>query len=231
MQKKQSIKNWAEDDRPREKLLAKGINSLSNAELIAILIGSGNRDESAVELSKRILNDLDNNLNELGKQTINNLLKYNGIGHAKAISIVSALELGKRRKLADIINKKTIKYTNDSVDYFSPILSDLPHEEFWVLLLNNSQKIISRHKISQGGIAVASVDTRLIMKIAIEKNASKIILAHNHPSNNIKPSKSDILLTINIFEAGKIMNIQVIDHIIIGDDKHYSFADEGVVFD
>lgn len=231
MQQKLSIKNWAKDDRPREKLLSKGLYSLSNAELIAILIGSGNKKETAVELSKKILNDLKNDLNELGKLKVNDLLKYNGIGEAKAISVIAALELGRRRKKFEIINKKKISNSKDSFNYFSPILSDITHEEFWIILLNHSQKIIDKYKISQGGIAIASVDARIIMKLALEKTASKIILCHNQPSGNIKPSKADIILTQNIYEAGKIMNIEILDHIIIAEDKYYSFADEGVVFD
>ena len=231
MQNSLNIKNWAKDDRPREKLMLKGINSLSNAELIAILIGSGNKKETAVELAKNILLDMDNDLNELGKQNISDLMKFNGIGEAKAISIIAALELGKRRNISEIINKKKISSVKDSFNYFSPLLRDIPHEEFWILLLNHSQKIISSHKISQGGIAVASVDIRIIMKLAIEKSASKIILSHNHPSGNKKPSKADILLTENIYKAGKIMNFEILDHIIIAEDKYYSFADQGVVFD
>lgn len=227
---KLSIKNWAIDDRPREKLLSKGIASLSDAELIAILIGSGNRNESAVELSRRILNSEDNNLNELSKKSIADLMKFKGIGEAKAISIVAALELGKRRKSAEIIEKKQISSSNDVFDFFNTFLGDLSYEEFWIVILNNSNKIIDKHKISQGGISETTVDVRLIMKLALDKLASGIILCHNHPSGNLKPSSADIELTMKIFEAGKTLNIKILDHIIISNSKFYSFADNGVVF-
>ena len=227
--KKTSIKNWAVEDRPREKIIAKGIDSLSNAELIAILIGSGNRDESAVELSRRILQSADNNLNELGKLNINDLKKNKGIGEAKAITIIAALELGRRRKLSDILNKKTIKSSKDVADLFQSKLGDLPHEEFWVLLLSRSNKIIHKERISQGGISGTIIDTRIILKTAIEKLASSIILCHNHPSGNIKPSKEDIKITEKISEASKLVDIQVLDHIIVTDSAYYSFADEGML--
>jgi DNA repair protein RadC len=227
--KKLSIKNWALEDRPREKLLAKGISSLSDSELIAILIGSGNKDESAVELSMKILNKVNNNLNELGKLSVKELETNKGIGEAKAISIIAALELGKRRKLADIINKKKIEGSKDVFELFQPILGDLPYEEFWILLLNRSNKIIDKYKISQGGVSGTIIDMRLILKNAIEKLASSIILCHNHPSENMKPSEPDIKITKKLKEAAKIMDISVIDHVIITDSSYYSFADEGII--
>ncbi len=222
---KLSIKNWAIDDRPREKLLNKGISALSDAELIAILIGSGNRDESAVELSKRILNTEKNNLNELGKRTIDDLTKYKGIGEAKAISIIAALELGKRRKLSEIIDKKQITASNDIFKYFEPFLGDLKHEEFWILTLNRSNKVIDQHKISQGGLSATIVDIKMLMKIAIDKLADAIVLCHNHPSGNLKPSDEDFMITTNIVRAAQTLEIRVLDHLIITDKNYYSFAD------
>ncbi|MEN8119396.1 MAG: DNA repair protein RadC [Bacteroidota bacterium] len=228
MSQKLSIKDWALEDRPREKLVAKGLQSLSDAELIAILIGSGNREETAVELSKRILKSAENNLNTLGKLNLNDLQKFNGIGEAKAISIVAALELGRRRKLSEIIEKKKIRSSKDIFEFFHPILADLPHEEFWVVFLNQSNKIIDKYRVSQGGIASTVIDVRLIMKAAIEKLASSIIMCHNHPSGNLKPSKSDIDITKKLRNAGEIMEIKVLDHVIVTDENYYSFADEGM---
>lgn len=227
--KKLSIKNWALEDRPREKLLAKGISSLSNAELIAILIGSGSKNESAVELSKIILNKVKNNLNELGKLTVNDLQANKGIGEAKAITIIAALELGRRRKLADILIKNKITSSKDVFELFQQITGDLPYEEFWILLLNRSNKIIDKLKISQGGTSGTVIDVKLILKDAIEKLATSIILCHNHPSGNTQPSEIDISITTKLKEAAKIMEIPVLDHIIITDSSYYSFADEGIL--
>ncbi len=227
--KKLSIKNWALEDRPREKLLAKGISSLSNAELIAILIGSGSKDESAVELSKIILNKVKNNLNELGKLTVNDLQSNKGIGEAKAITIIAALELGRRRKLADILIKNKITSSKDVFELFQQIIGDLPYEEFWILLLNRSSKIIDKRKISQGGTSGTVIDVKLILKDAIEKLATSIILCHNHPSGNTQPSDKDISITTKLKEAAKVMDIPVLDHIIITDSSYYSFADEGML--
>jgi DNA repair protein RadC len=228
MQQKLSIKDWALEDRPREKLIAKGLQSLSDAELIAILIASGNRDESAVELSKRILKSVENNLNTLGKLSLNDLQKFKGIGEAKAISIVAALELGRRRKLSDIMEKKVIKTSKDVFELFHPILADLPHEEFWILFLNQSNKVIDKYRVSQGGIASTIIDVRLVMKAAIEKLASGIILCHNHPSGGLNPSQSDIDITEKLRKAGEIMDIRVLDHVIVTDEDFYSFADKGI---
>lgn len=224
-----SIKEWSTEDRPREKLLSKGITSLSDAELIAIIIGSGSRDESAVELSRRILSSVQHNLNELGKLTIDDLQKYKGIGEAKAISIVAALELGRRRKLSEILDKQKITSSNDVYEVFHPLLADLPHEEFWILLLNRSNKILERIKISQGGISGTVTDVRLIMKLALEKLASSVILCHNHPSGNQKPSDADIAITQKVKESGLLMDVALLDHIIVTDGSFYSFADEGML--
>ena len=224
-----SIKEWSLEDRPREKLLNKGISTLTDAELIAIIIRMGTRDESAVELAKRILNSVENNLNELGKLTVDDLQKYKGMGEAKAIGIVAALELGRRRKLSESVNRKKIASSRDIYDIFHPVLADLPNEEFWITLLNRSNKIIERIKISQGGISGTITDVRIILKIALEKLASAIILCHNHPSGNPQPSEADISITQKIKESGKLMDINLLDHIIVTDGNYYSFADEGLI--
>jgi DNA repair protein RadC len=221
------IKDWALEDRPREKLLKKGIVSLSDAELIAILIGTGTRNESAVELAKKVLKNANNNLNELGKLEIKDLQKNKGIGEAKAIIITAALELGRRRKATDIIQKQKISSSNDVFEIFQPLLGDLPHEEFWILLLNRSNKIIDRFKISQGGISGTVIDARLILKTAIEKLASSIILCHNHPSGNKMPSDADDSITKKLVDGGKLLDIKVLDHLIISDTQFFSYADEG----
>lgn len=223
------IKDWAEEDRPREKLLSKGIMSLSDAELIAIIIGSGNSDESAVELSKKILQTAQNNLSSLGKFTVTDLTKFRGIGEAKAISIVAAMELGRRRKKVDIPDKIQIQSSNDVFEIFQPILADLPHEEFWVLLLNRSNRVLEKLRVSQGGVSGTVTDIRLILKPALEKLASSVILCHNHPSGNHKPSENDIAITQKAKEAGKLMEIAILDHIIICEKTYYSFADEGLI--
>ena len=227
--KKLNIKDWAEEDRPREKLLKNGSRSLTDAELIAILIGSGNTEETAVELSKRILSTSGNNLNELGRKSIDYLQSFKGIGEAKAITIVAALELGKRRKEAEVFSKKTITVSNDAFEYFLPALGDLNHEEFWVLLLDRGNKIQDSFRISQGGISGTVIDVRIILKPALEKQSSNIILCHNHPSGTLQPSQADRLITTKIKDAAKLMDISVLDHIIIGQNKYFSFADEGIL--
>ncbi len=227
--KKLVIKEWAAEDRPREKLSKNGPRSLSDAELIAILIGSGNLNESAVELSRRILASVDNNLNELGRKSIENLKTFKGIGEAKAITIVAALELGKRRKESDIKIKSKITGSKDVAEYFQPMLGDLNHEEFWILLLDRGNKIIESFRISQGGITGTVIDVRIILKTALEKGATSIILCHNHPSGTLQASDADLKITRKITDAAKIMDIPVLDHIIIGNDKYFSFADEGIL--
>lgn len=227
---KTSIRHWAIEDRPREKLIQKGIASLSNAELLAILIGSGSRKESAVELSRKILRDARNNLNELGKSTIESLQKgYHGVGQAKAITIVAALELGRRRQLASPLEKPQIRKSEDVFTLMSPTLADLPHEEFWILVLNQANKVLTRFNISKGGIAGTVIDVRLIMEKALYQHASSIILCHNHPSGNRRPSQPDISITKKLAEAGKILDIHVLDHVIIAENHYFSFADEGML--
>lgn len=226
---KLSIKNWADDDKPREKLLTKGRSVLSDAELLAILIGSGNRNESAIELCKRILNSSENNINELAKLSVQDLMKFKGIGEAKAISIIAALELGRRRKTEDTLEKKQITSSKQAYEIIKPVLEDLPHEEFWIILLNQANKVISKHLIGRGGIAETTADIRIIFKLALEGLASGVILCHNHPSGNLTPSQSDINLTNKITEASILFNISILDHLIIGDSNYYSFRDEGVI--
>lgn len=229
MYKKLSIKEWAVEDRPREKMLVKGIRALSEAELIAILIGSGNLDESAVEVSRRIMASVNNNLNELGKKTINDLQKFKGIGPAKAITIAAAMELGRRRKESEPDEKPKVVTSADCAAIFKPLLSDLPHEEFWILLLNRNNLVIDKMVVSQGGLSGTVIDVRLILKTALEKLACSLILCHNHPSGNLIPSEADKDITKKIKEAGKHMDIPVLDHLIIANDAYFSFADEGLI--
>jgi len=224
-----TIKHWNEDDRPREKLLGKGKVALSDAELIAILIGSGNREESAVELSKRILSSIDNSLNTLGKLTVNDLTKFKGIGEAKAISIITALELGRRRRLEEALEKPKISSSKSVFDVMQPIIGELQHEEFWIIFLNNANKIQLKTQMSKGGITGTLVDTRLIFKQALELSATGLILCHNHPSGTLKPSESDINLTKKIKKGGEVLDIKVLDHLIVTEKEYYSFADEGVL--
>ncbi|PCJ24914.1 MAG: hypothetical protein COA97_08830 [Flavobacteriales bacterium] len=224
-----NIKSWAEEDRPREKLSLKGKGVLSDAELIAILISSGNKNETAVELSKKILASINNDLNQLGKLTITDLTQFNGIGEAKAISIIAALELGRRRKEFEVEKKPTIKSSNDSYNVIADVLSDLPHEEFWVIYLNKKNEVIRKENISKGGIDGTVADTKIIFKHSIEQLASAIILCHNHPSGNLKPSNADIKLTKKLKETGEMLDTPVLDHLIIGEKDYFSFADEGIL--
>jgi DNA repair protein RadC len=224
-----TIKTWAEEDRPREKLLSKGRQVLTDAELIAILIGSGSKKETAVELAKRILSEFENNLNTVAKLSVQDLMKFKGIGEAKAISIVAALELGRRRKETETLKRDKITSSKDTFDIFRPQFLDLPHEEFHVLLLNRSNAIIRKEFVSRGGVSGTVVDPKIIFKIAVGHLASSIILCHNHPSGNLKPSDADISLTKKIKEAGTLLEIPILDHLIISDTGYFSFADEGMM--
>lgn len=223
------IKSWAEDDRPREKLMLKGRSALSDAELIAILIGSGNSKETAVEVARNILGDVNMNLVELGKLSVNDLMKHKGIGEAKAITIVAALELGNRRRESEAVQREKIITSKDAFEIFSRELSDKPNEEFWIILLNRANKIIGRQRISEGGVAGTVVDAKKVFKPAIENFASSIILGHNHPSGNMKPSNEDISLTKKLSQAGSNLDVKVLDHIIVTDNGYFSFADEGMM--
>jgi len=228
--KKLRITDLNEDDRPRERMMLHGAASLSDAELLAILIGSGSRNETAIDLCRRILQSVQNNLNELGRIEIKTLIEnFHGIGEAKAITILAALELGRRRKLAEVLNKDKIVSSQDVFDKMQPRLADLSHEEFWVVLLNQASKVLDTVRISQGGLSETSVDLRLIFRSALLAKASAMILCHNHPSGNNKASSADVKLTEKIVNAGKIMGITVLDHIIVAESSYYSFADEGVI--
>ena len=224
-----SIKNWSVDDRPREKLAQLGARSLSDAELIAILIGSGTREISAVELARKILSQSSNNLSELGKFSVNDLMKTKGIGEAKAISIVAAMELGRRRKTSETVLRPKISSSNQAADIFFPLLSDLIHEEFWVAYLNRSNLLIERYQLSQGGLTGTVTDIRLIMKKALELLASSLILCHNHPSGNLEPSSQDREITNKIKNAAEFFDIRILDHIIIAGNKYLSFADQALI--
>lgn len=220
------INEWAETDRPREKMLEKGIDALTNAELLAILIGSGNTEETAVELTQRILASCGNSLSTLGKRSVDELCSFKGIGNAKAITIMAASELGKRRKSEEVTERKTISCSQNVYDLFHPILCDLPTEEFWILLLNQAGKIIDKVKISSGGINETTVDVRTILREALLQRATQIILCHNHPSGNNHPSIYDDRLTNQIQQGARTMNICVSDHVIVCDGTFYSYADE-----
>jgi len=223
-----SIKAWAEADRPREKLAGQGRRALSDAELIAILIGSGNRDESAVELSKRILHHYGNDLNNLGKASIDELSKFKGIGEAKAISIIAALEIGRRRNDTETKTPEFVKGSKDAYHILKPTLVDLNHEEFWILLIAQNGKLLGKELISKGGLNLTVADPKIIFSVALRHSAVSIMLAHNHPSGNLKPSQQDIDLTKKIANAGKLLDILVLDHLIITDSGYFSMADEGI---
>jgi len=224
-----SIKNWSQDDQPREKLREKGKTVLSDAELLAILIGSGNREESAVDLCKRILASVDNNLNALGKLTIKQLMSFKGIGEAKAISIVGALEIGRRRRLEDAISLDKITSSKTVFETMQPIVGELSHEEFWILYLNNSNKIIKKNQLSKGGITGTLVDVRLVLKTALEYGATSLILCHNHPSGTLKPSQADKDITQKLKKGAQSLDIKVLDHLIITEQSYFSFADEDLL--
>ncbi|MFV8374610.1 RadC family protein [Flavobacterium sp. LB1P71] len=222
------ITNWSEDDKPREKLMLKGKSVLSDAELIAILIGSGSRNESAVDLSKRILGSVNNNLNALGKLSISQLTNFKGIGEAKAISIIAALELGRRRRTEDAVELTKITSSKTIFEIMQPIIGELPHEEFWIVYLNNSNKVISKSQLSKGGITGTLVDVRLVFKTALEMGATGLILCHNHPSGTLIPSEADKQITKKLKIAGDSLEIKVLDHLIITEANYFSFVDEGI---
>ncbi|MCR9062907.1 MAG: DNA repair protein RadC [Cytophagales bacterium] len=226
---KKSITAWAEEDRPREKLLLKGRSSLSDSELIAILIGSGSREKSAVELSRDLLHHFNNDLNLLAKAGINELMKFKGIGEAKAISIVSALEIGRRRKANGVELKTSLNSSEKVYEYLKPFLMDLRHEEFWIILVDKSLKPIRHFQIGQGGVSAVIADPKMIFKPAIELLASGIIISHNHPSGKLAPSPEDINLTKKVKNAGLFLDIQILDHIIFADNGYYSFAEENML--
>ena len=224
-----SIKQWSEDDRPREKLLLKGKNALSHAELIAILINSGNREESAVALSKRILASVAINLNELSKLSVKDLMKFKGIGEAKATTILAALELGRRHRGEEALEKKKITSSSSVFELMQPIIGELPHEEFWIVYLNNSNKVLQKIQLSKGGITGTLVDVRLVLKTALQIGAIGLILTHNHPSGTLVPSQADKNITQKLKIASETIDIKVLDHLIITEKAYFSFADENLL--
>ncbi|MEM7486519.1 MAG: DNA repair protein RadC [Bacteroidota bacterium] len=224
-----SIKNWADDDKPREKLVQKGRSALSDAELIAILIGSGNRGESAVQLSKRILASVNHNLNELGKLSVNQLIHFKGIGEAKAVTIAAALEIGRRRRGEEGEKISRVSSSKDVFELLHPLVGDLEHEEFWVVYLNNSNKVVHKSQLSKGGITGTLVDVRLVMKRALELGAVGIILAHNHPSGTVRPSSADKQITQKLKTASEALDIKILDHLILAEQDYFSFADQGIL--
>lgn len=224
-----SIKFWAEDDRPREKLILKGKTALSDAELVAILIGSGSRNESAVNLAKRILASIDNNLNTLGKLTVSDLQKFKGIGEAKAISIITALELGRRRRLEEALVLPKITSSKAVFEIMQPLIGELQHEEFWIIYLNNSNKVLYKEQLSKGGLTGTLVDVRLVFKKGLDLYATAIILCHNHPSGKLQPSNADKSITQKLKQAGETLDIKVLDHLIVTENAYFSFADESLI--
>lgn len=224
-----NIKSWSPEDRPREKLMLKGTSALSDAELIAILLGTGSSTMSAVDLAKKILQGVENNLHNLARVTAKDLMKVKGIGEAKAITIVAALELGRRRKDLESEEKTKIASSKDAYEVIKPHLLDLSHEEFWLILVNRANRVISTQQISQGGVAGTVADPKIIFKSALDSLASGIIIAHNHPSGNLTASQADIDLTKKVKEGGRLLEIQVLDHLIIAGQKYFSFADEGLL--
>lgn len=224
-----NIKQWAEDDRPREKLMLKGRHSMSDAELLAILIGSGTRNESAVDLAKNILNRAHDNLVELSKMNMNDLLAVKGIGKVRAITILAALELGRRRNESEVLLRDKIKSSRDAYEIFRGTMGDRPYEEFWIILLNKANRVLQKCNISEGGISGTVVDPKKIFKISLDHHASSIILGHNHPSGVVTPSEADMRITKKLCDAGAMLEVTVLDHLIIGEDNYYSFADEGTL--
>ena len=224
-----TIRNWAEDDRPREKLALKGRHSMSDAELLAILIGSGTRHESAVDLAKTILRNAGDNLAELSKLGLTDLISVKGIGQARAVTILAAMELGRRRNESEALLRDKIKTSRDAYEIFRSIMGDRPYEEFWIILLNRANKVLKKCNISEGGISGTVVDPKKIFKISLDNHASSIILGHNHPSGVVTPSEADCKITKKIKDAGVMLEVTVLDHLIIGDDSYYSFADDGAL--
>lgn len=224
-----SIRTWAEEDRPREKLLIKGKHTLSDAELLAILIGSGPKGESAVSLAQRVLNSVEQNLHDLGKRSVVELQRFRGLGEAKAVTIAAALELGRRRQLSDLRERPRVSCSRDAFQAIAPLLADLHHEEFWLLLLNTANEVFARERLSTGGMAGTVVDAKMVFKTALDARACGIIAVHNHPSGSLTPSQNDISLTKRLQQAGQILEMPLHDHLIVSERGYYSFADEGLL--
>lgn len=225
----QPVRFWAKEDRPREKMVNKGKTSLTDAELLAILMNTGTKDESVINLSQRVLSAVQNDLLRLSRLSIQELMRFKGIGEAKAITIAAALELGRRRRDKEAYSKPFIKSSKQAFEILATSLSDIPHEEFWILVLNRANKVTGKYKVSSGGLTGTVADQRIIFKKALDDAACCLILAHNHPSGNLKPSQADIQLTKKMVEAGKILDIDVMDHLIISETDYYSFADNGLL--
>ncbi len=224
-----SIKNLAEDDRPREKMMKRGESALTNAELLAILIGSGTPKQNAVELMQEIMEHCGGQLSRLSKLSIKELTKFNGIGLAKAITIKAAAEIGRRRAMEKAEDIKQIHNSSDIYEIMLPVLRDVGHEEFWVLMLNNNSRLLKKIRMSSGGLTQTSVDLRMVLKEAILAEATCLVVCHNHPSGTLRPSKDDIQLTERLKQASQTMNIRLIDHVIVTDGNYYSFADNGKI--
>ncbi|PID92392.1 MAG: hypothetical protein CSA96_03345 [Bacteroidetes bacterium] len=224
-----SLKAWAVEERPREKVIAKGIAQLSDAELLAILLGSGTRNQSAVSLARQILASTENSLHELGRLGRQDLQKIKGVGPAKAITILAAMEVGRRRSTSQAESKQAVKSSGMVFKLFHPLLGDLEHEEFWLLMLNRANRVLGRYKVSQGGLSGTVIDTRIILKKALDNLASSIIVCHNHPSGNKQPSEADVRITEKLKKAADIVEITLLDHVIIADKHYFSFADEGLI--
>jgi DNA repair protein RadC len=222
-----TISRWAAEDRPREKMLIKGMSALTDAELLAILIGSGTVGQSAVSLAQQILASVEQNLHELGKRSLLDLQRFKGVGEAKAVSIAAALELGRRRQLSDLRDRPRIGCSRDAFDAIAALLTDLHHEEFWLLLLNRANEVFARERLSMGGASGTVVDLKIVLKIALDARASGFIAIHNHPSGNLQPSRADIDLTEKLKQAGRIIDLPLLDHLIVSERGYYSFADEG----
>lgn len=223
------IKNWAVDDRPREKLMLKSRKALTDAELLAVIIGTGSANETAVDLSKRILHSVSNNLCELSGLGVNDLIRFKGIGHAKAINIIAALELGRRRRFAEGLKKRSVTSSRDAFEIIQPVIGDLPYEEFWIITLNRGNLVKRTICISEGSVAGTVADPKKIFKLALEDNASAIILCHNHPSGLTRPSSNDNMVTRKCQESGKFLELPVLDHLIVAGENYFSFADEGLL--
>lgn len=224
-----NLKSLAEDDRPREKFLLKGKSAVSDSELLAIIMGSGNKEESAVELARRILNSVENNWHRLSQLSIKDLMKFKGVGEAKAISIATALEIGNRKSQQQVLERQQISSSKDIFEVLQPHLSDLSTEEFWAVFLNHQNKILYKTCLFRGGIASSVADVRVIFKMALEHYSTRIIVAHNHPAGSLKPSQEDINITNKIKEAGNLLEIELLDHLIIAQSKYYSFKEEGIL--
>ena len=227
--KSQALKTWAVEERPREKVMANGVQYLSDSELLAILMGSGTKNMTAVELARNVLRTVGNSLHELGRQSVGDLVKIKGVGPAKAISVLAAMELGRRRSGLHQTEKIPVKSSKTVFSLFHPLLGDLEHEEFWLLMLNRANKVLGRFKVSQGGLSGTVIDTRIILKKALDNLSSSIIVCHNHPSGNNQPSDADVKITEKLKKAAEMLEIKLLDHIIIADKSYFSFADEGLI--